>query len=56
MQLLKLLLLLMLSDNKLIIRMVPLKGNVALAHIFSQVNWSTRGEQRVEEMTSQANT
>ena len=35
---------------------VPLKGNVALAHIFSRVNWSTQGEQRVDEMESQANT
>ena len=36
--------------------MVPLKGNVAVACIFSRVNWSTRGEERVEEMASQANT
>ena len=36
--------------------MVPLKSNVTLTRIFSQVNWSTQGEQRVEEMASQANT
>ena len=36
--------------------MVPLRGNVALARIFSRVNWSTQGEQRVEEMMSKANT
>ena len=36
--------------------MILLKGNVTLARIFSRVNWSTRGEQRVEEMVSQANT
>ena len=36
--------------------MVPLKGNVNRSHFLSRVNWSTRGEQRVEEMASQANT
>ena len=30
---------------------VPLKGNITLT-FFSQVNWSTRGEQRVEEMAN----
>ena len=42
-----------LSGNYIIT--VPLKGNIALARIFSRVNWSTRGEQKVEQMASQAN-